>query len=93
MDYRLIDNKENNQYEIHVNGFIPKIQYRKSGNKIFLTHTEVPADLAGKGIGSSLVKMVLEDIKQKELKLVPICPFVSAYVKRHAEWSNLIPKE
>lgn len=93
MDYQLIDNTEKNQYEFHVNGFIPKIQYRKTGNKIYLTHTEVPVELQGKGIGNLLIKEVLEDIKQKELKLVPICPFVAAYIKRHPEWSFLVLKE
>lgn len=93
MDYQLIDNTEKNQYEFHVNGFIPKIQYRKTGNKIYLTHTEVPVELQGKGIGNLLIKEVLEDIKQKELKLVPICPFVAAYIKRHSEWSFLVLKE
>ena len=93
MDYQLIDNKENNKYEFHVNGFNPKIQYRKTGGKIFLTHTEVPVELQGKGIGNLLIKEVLEDIRQKELKLVSICPFVAAYIKRHPEWSFLVSKE
>ena len=93
MDYQLFDNTEKNQYEFHVNGFIPKIQYRKTGGKIFLTHTEVPVELQGKGIGNILVKKVLEELGKMELKLVPVCPFVVAYLKRHPEWDYLVLKQ
>ena len=81
------------QYEFHVGGFVSRIVYRKLGDKIYLTHTEVPAPLEGKGIASMLVKKALEDIRQKGLRLVPLCPFVIRYVQRHPEWESLILKE
>jgi hypothetical protein len=92
MDYQLIDNKTNSQYEFHAGEFIPKIEYIKTGSKIYLTHTEVPVQLQGKGIGNILVSEVLEDIKQTGLSLVPLCPFVAAYIKRHPEWNFLVSK-
>jgi hypothetical protein len=93
MDYQLIDNKANSQYEFHAGDFTPMIKYIKTGKKIFLTHTEVPVELQGKGIGNILVSEVLEDIKQNGLSLVPLCPFVAAYIKRHPEWNFLVSKE
>ena len=93
MDYHLIDNKINNQYEFHVGEFIPKIEYRKTGGKIFLTHTGVPSELQGKGIGNVLVSKVLEEIKQSGLRIVPVCPFIAAYIKRHPEWNFLVSNE
>ncbi len=93
MEYKLIDNLAAGQYEFQVGGFLPRIVYRKSGDKIYLTHTEVPAPLEGKGIASMLVKGALEDIRQKGLKLVPLCPFVIRYIQRHPEWEFLILKE
>ena len=92
MDYELIDNESAKQYEFEFEGEIPKIEYIKTKNKIFLTHTEVPTSLEGKGLGSALVKAVLEDIEQKDLTLVPLCPFVAAYIKRHPEWKKLVLK-
>jgi len=89
-NYTLIDNVEAKQYEFHIDGLIPRIEYIKAQNKIFLTHTEVPIQLEGKGVGTSLVKQVLEDIKKKELTLVPLCPFVALYLKRHPEWRKLV---
>lgn len=91
-DLQLIDNSEAKQYEIHVDGLVPRIEYIKAKDKIYLTHTEVPRGLEGKGIGTSLVKAVLEDIKKKDLTLVPMCPFVAMYIKRHPEWKKLVLK-
>ena len=91
-DFKLKDNVHANRYEINVDGFTAKIEYMKAGNKIFLTHTEVPEEFEGGGVGSALVKAVLEDIERKNLILVPLCPFVSVYVKRHPEWEKLINK-
>jgi len=92
MDNKLVNNETNHQYEFHVGELVPKIEYIKSGNKIYLTHTEVPAELEGQGIASDLVKKVLADIQQNDLKVVPLCPFVDKYIKRHPEWEILIFK-
>ena len=89
---QLIDNTEAKQYEFHVDGHVPRIEYIKTKEKIFLTHTEVPKALEGKGVGSALVKAVLKDIERQELTLVPLCPFVAAYIKRHPEWRKLVLK-
>lgn len=92
MSYTLIDNEEKKQYEFHIDGDIARIEYMKAQGKIFLTHTEVPAKFEGKGIGSALIKQALDDIRQKELTLVPLCPFVAAYINRHPEYNTLISK-
>lgn len=91
-DYHLIDNSAQKQYEFHIESVLPKIEYIKTADKIFLTHTEVPAQLEGQGIGSQLVRKVLEDIDRQQLTLVPLCPFVAAYIKRHPEWRKLVLK-
>jgi len=78
--------------EYHIDGHTPVIEYIKAKEKIFLTHTEVPKELNGKGIGSAIVKAVLEDIERQDLTLVPLCPFVAGYIKRHPEWKKLVLK-
>lgn len=80
---KLNDNTSLSQYEFHINEFVPRIEYIKAQTSIYLTHTEVPIELEGKGIGSELVRQVLEDIKEKKLSLVPLCPFVALYIKCH----------
>ncbi|GMN10372.1 GNAT family N-acetyltransferase [Croceitalea sp. MTPC9] len=92
MEHSLFDNQEKKQYEFHIDEHIPKIEYIKTKDKIYLTHTEVPIGLEGKGIGSALIKKALEDIKEKDLTLVPMCPFVAMYIKRYPEWRSLVLK-
>lgn len=90
-DYKLIDNAEKHQYEFHIDGLVPRIEYILSKNgEIYLTHTEVPSALEGKGVASQLVLKTLEDIERRNLRLVPLCPFVAAYIQRHPEWKRVV---
>lgn len=90
-NFPLIDNEERSRYEMHVKGYIPQIEYMKSNkNEIFLTHTEVPEPISEQGIGSYLVQKSLEDIERKGLLLVPMCPFVAAYIKKNPEWMRIV---
>jgi predicted GNAT family acetyltransferase len=90
-EYILIDNTDDNQYEFHIEGYIPKIEYIKSVNgEIYLTHTEVPYELEGKGVASQLVQKALKDIKEKGLRLIPLCPFVVGYIRKHPEWKSIV---
>ncbi len=90
--YSLIDNEVAHQYEFHIDGLVPRIEYIKTRDKIFLTHTEVPVALEGKGLGFALVKAVLEEVERLKLPMVPLCPFVAAYLKRHPEWKRIVAK-
>lgn len=92
MSFQIINNKEKKQYEYRVENKLAKIEYIIAKDTIYLTHTEVPVELEGKGIGSGLVLVVLEDIKLNGWTLVPLCPFVAAYLKRHQEWRELVLK-
>ncbi len=90
-EYELIDNEERHQYEFHVEKYTPKREYIKSKNgEIYLTHTEVPPQLGGKGIGSQLVEKALKDIEKQGLRLVPLCPFVAGYIHKNPEWKRIV---
>jgi len=92
MDYQLLNKKSKKQYEFHIDEHTPRIEYIKAQDKIYLTHTEVPKALEGKGIGSAIIKAALEDVKSQGLTLVPLCPFVAMYIKKHPEWKDLVLK-
>ena len=85
----------NSQSKLECNRLLllAKIEYIKTPNgEIYLTHTEVPRALGGKGIGSQLVEKTLKDIEQKDLRLVPLCPFVAGYIHKHPEWRRIVMK-
>jgi len=76
-DYKLIDNEEKHRYEFQIDGKIAEIDYIKSNNgEIYLVHTEEPASLGGKGVGSQLAEKALADIEQTRSTTgtaLPVC--------------------
>jgi hypothetical protein len=72
------------RFEIHLEGGVAYTEYmiNKLG-VIYLTHTEVPVAMEGKGVGSALIQKVLHHIREEGLKMAPLCPFVAVYLKRH----------
>ena len=54
------------------------------------THTEVPRALEGKGVGNVLAKTGLEWARSEGLRVIPICPFVAAYIARHPDYADLV---
>ena len=87
-ELELVNNEQNsrNRFELHIADQIAFIDYiiNKKG-VIYLTHTEVPIALEGQGVGSAIVSKTLDFIREQNLKMAPLCPFVAAYLKRHPE--------
>lgn len=90
-NYELIDNSPEDRYEFRIGEEIAKIEYIKTkNNEIYLTHTEVPVSLEGRGIGSQLIEKTLQNIELQELRLVPLCPFVAGYIQKHPDWRRIV---
>ncbi len=90
MEDQFSDNTEKKQFELYSDGHVSWIEYILTGNKIIFAHTEVPQKLEGKGIASKLVKLALENIESRGLKLIPLCPFTASYIKKHPEWMGVL---
>lgn len=83
-------NEDEKQFELHVNGGMAFLEYYREGEKIYLTHTETPVALRGKGIAAELVKRTLQCAKDNGLTVVPSCSYVANYVNEHPEWSEIL---
>ncbi|MGH2583765.1 MAG: GNAT family N-acetyltransferase [Dehalococcoidia bacterium] len=83
-------NEAAQRYEARVDGELSIIQYSRDGDRIVFVHTEVPPALEGRGIASTLARAALEDARARDLKVVPLCPFVRAYIQRHPEYLPLV---
>ena len=84
------DNTRSHRFELEIDDQLAKSWYRLQGNVITFTHTEVPEALSGKGIGSTLAKGALDAARAAGHKVVALCPFISAYIKRHREYQDLL---
>jgi predicted GNAT family acetyltransferase len=89
-DTELIDNKAIHNFELFINGHRSFIDYKTKDNKIYLIHTEVPAELQNMGIAEALVEKTFNYIEEHRLKLVPLCTYVQLFLKRHPEWNRLL---
>ncbi|CCE11957.1 conserved hypothetical protein [Bradyrhizobium sp. STM 3843] len=83
------DNKEQNRFELEVEGQIAFANYRLTPQAVIITHTETPMVLRGRGIASELVKGALELIRSDGRKVVAGCSFVAVYLRRHPEYRDL----
>jgi len=90
--YELYNNHEARQYEYRIGDLRPHIEYKIKEGDIYLTHTRVPHQLQGQGIGKQLVEDVLQDISDKNLKIVPLCGFAATYMRKNPQWLRLLKK-
>jgi predicted GNAT family acetyltransferase len=79
-----------NRFELEVDGHTAVAYYRPSPGLLTFTHTEVPPELGGRGVGSTLVRGALELARAQGLKVASRCPFVSAYLGKHPEFNDLL---
>ncbi len=87
---KVINNKAEGQFELHVDGEIARIIYEVKGKNIYLFSTHVPGSLSGRGIGSALLRGALEIIQHMNLKVVPKCSFVQGWFLKHPEKRHLL---
>ncbi len=79
-------NEAENRYELDAPHGLAIAVYRQQGDSRLFTHTEVPPEDEGHGIGAQLVRAALDDTKAHGFKIVPACSFVVAFVRRHPEY-------
>lgn len=86
------DNTEKRRFELPLGeGRTAFIQYAETGEGVLaLTHTEVPVEFEGQGVGSALVKGAFEIVREGGAKIDPMCPFIAAYLRRHPEYQSLV---
>ncbi len=87
-------NPGGSRYEIVVDGAVAGFaEYQMTEDRMVFTHTEIEDGHEGEGFGSLLVKGALDDVRSAGRQIVPVCPFVTAYIDRHQEYADLVDRE
>ncbi len=88
----LILNEKELRYELLKDGYLLTLDYLVNPNRkvLELTHVFVPPPGRGRGLGHIIVGKVLQDIKKRGLKVIPICPFIVRYIRENPEWKELV---
>jgi predicted GNAT family acetyltransferase len=84
------NNPSHGQFEVHMDDATAFLRYQQKDRSIYLIHTEVPDEFEGHGIGSALTQAGLDFARENKLRVIPLCPFVQSYLKRHPEYQDLL---
>lgn len=84
------NNTLKHRFETEVSNKTAFLNYRIAGDQITFTHTEVPAAIEGRGIGTSLVKAGLDYAREHKLHVTPQCPFVAEFIQSHPQYQSLV---
>ena len=87
MEPHVVRNAEDERYELwRGDELAGEIRYTlRDDGKLVLVHTEIDPGHKGEGLGNVLVQGVLDDLRERRIEYVPICPFVRAYLRRHPQ--------
>jgi uncharacterized protein len=86
----ITNNEEAQRFEAQVDGLRAFLAYRRFPDRIVLSHTEVPAPLEGKGLAAKLARTTLDFARANHLRVVSLCPYVSVFLRKHAEYHDLV---
>ena len=86
----VVMNEETRRFEVALDGETAFAEYRLVDHGIILPHTVVPDAFEGRGVGSALARAALGYARREGLKVIPLCPFIAAYITKHPEWHDLV---
>jgi predicted GNAT family acetyltransferase len=66
------------------------LAYALGKTRIALLHTEVPPRSEGQGVGGALVQSAMDYARAHDLRVLPYCPFVQAWLTRHDDYADLV---
>ena len=84
------DNAAAGRFEVEIDGHVAFAEYRLLETGVLFPHTEVPAALEGRGVGSALVRYAMAYAREKGVKVIPVCTFFAGYIARHSEFHDLV---
>jgi predicted GNAT family acetyltransferase len=85
------DNPDEHRYEVIVDGErVGFVVYRDAGRRRIFTHAEVAHEHEGQGIGTTLAREALDDVRARGMTAVPHCPFIAEFIDRHEEYRDLV---
>ncbi len=90
----VVNDPEKGRFSAIVDGVIAGFtEYRvHSGDLYFFVHTEVDDDFSGAGVATMLIEGALNDVRAKGGRVVPLCPFVRAFIEGRPEYNDMVDK-
>lgn len=90
MEQKVINNESKSRFEYHDDGHVAIAGYQLKPDVIVLTHTEVPKELGGRGVGNKLAIAALDYARANDLRVIPLCSFMASFIEKHPEYKELV---
>ena len=87
---QVVDNVARSRFELEEQGLTAFADYHLRGGHLVIPHVEAPLALRGTGTAGRLMTGMLEQIRERGLKVVPVCPYAVAFIRRHPEYQDLV---
>ena len=91
MTVQVSDQPSDGRYEATIaKAYAGAAWYEIDDDVITFTHTVVEPEFEGQGVGSSLARYALDDVRERKLQVVPRCPFIKRWIQRHPDYADLV---
>ena len=88
------DQPDLQRFEIRVDGELAGFaRYVRKGGRIYFVHTEIEPEFEGQGVGTVLARDALDSVRATGEPVVPLCPFIAAFIEHHPDYNALVDKE
>ncbi|MDF2900279.1 MAG: acetyltransferase [Phenylobacterium sp.] len=89
-DLQVVNNETEGRFEVRLGDQVAYTEYRLLKTGILFPHTEVPPAFEGQGVGGKLVRAGMAFARERGELVIPVCPFVAAFITRHPEYHDLV---
>jgi uncharacterized protein len=86
----ITDNADAQRYELVVDDKVVFADYSLSGDTLRIHYVEAPPELRGSGAAGRLMEGVARIAKDNHWRIVPICGYAAAWLRRHKEYHSLL---
>jgi hypothetical protein len=90
------NNPAASRYELHVGSELAGVVtylLREHGTVLSLLHTEVTPAFQGAHLATHLARFILDDARERGLAVLPFCPYIGSWIKKHPEYTDLVPAD
>ena len=87
----LVDNDFLRQFELKIDTNLAKIEYSLQERKIFLTKLVIPEEIHSQEFEEDFLKLVLENIKERNISVVPTSPKIARFIRRNRQYKSMLP--
>jgi predicted GNAT family acetyltransferase len=93
LEPHVTNNPDKSRFEVYLGDELAGFaEYRRNGDSVSFTHTEVAEQFEGKGLAGRLARAALDDARTEGLAVLPNCPYIASWIAKHPEYVDLVPE-